>query len=404
MMRFSEIVREALNSQAAAKQRTILALIGIVIGIGSVIALVTVGQMVQLTSLEQFRQMGTNVITIQRGWGDANGGGGGQKQDQPQQHMTWGDAEDLANNVTGLELVAPYTSTWGQPIFADHQLDMPVLGVTSSFADLNKLNLAKGRFISDLDGYAFFGVLGARAAEKLIKNGAREVLGQTVFFKHRGFKIVGVLERAVEGGMRPYEINPGMMIPVRTSFLFKRQRSISEIMARLSPVADRHEVIDQVKRFFSQRQPGMQIQVRSAEQLIAEMAKQSRLFTLLLGAIGSISLLVGGIGVMNVMLVAVTERRKEIGIRRALGAEQIDIQAQFLVESVILCLAGGLIGIALGVGTAYVLSKLNSWIFFISGWGLALGVGVSSAIGVFFGYFPARQASRLDPILALRDD
>ena len=143
--------------------------------------------------------------------------------------------------------------------------------------------------------------------------------------------------------------------------------------------------------------------MRSAEQLIAEMAKQSRLFTLLLGAIGSISLLVGGIGVMNVMLVAVTERRKEIGIRRALGAMQKDIEAQFLVESVILCLAGGLIGIALGVGAAYVLAKVNGWMFFVSGVGLALGVGVSSAIGVFFGYVPARQASRLDPILALRD-
>ncbi|MCB2228359.1 MAG: ABC transporter permease [Desulfarculaceae bacterium] len=403
MMPFSEIVREALNSQAAAKQRTILALIGIVIGIGSVIALVTVGQMVQLTSLQQFQQMGTNIVTVQKGWGDKQGGGGGAKA-QSQQNMSWADAKDLARNVQGLEVVAPYTSTWGQPLFADHPLDMPVLGVTSAFADINKLKLRKGRFVSNLDGYAFFGVLGAAAADKLAKLGIADPVGQTVFFKKRGFKIIGVLERAAEGGMRPYEINPGMMIPVHTSFLFKKARNVNEIMARLAPQAERHGVIAAVKRFFEQRHQGMLIQVRSAEQLIAEMAKQSQLFTLLLGAIGSISLLVGGIGVMNVMLVAVTERRKEIGIRRALGAEQIDIQAQFLVESVILCLAGGLIGIALGVGTAYVLSKINSWIFFVSGWGLALGVGVSSAIGVFFGYFPARQASRLNPILALRDE
>ena len=401
MMPFNEIVREALKSQAAAKQRTVLALIGIVIGIGSVIALVTVGQMVQLTSEQQFRQMGTNIITIQRGWGDSKGDG--PKQDTQGQVISWQEAKGLAKKFPKLEAVAPYTSSWGQPLFAGKPLDMPVLGVTSSFADINKLTMAQGRFVSDLDKYSFFGVLGAGAAAKLAQRGAKELLGKTVFFKNRGFKIVGVLDRVKEGGMRPFEINPGMMIPIHTSFLFKKNRALTEIMARLAPGMDRRQLSSSLTQYFRTYQPDLSIQVRSAEQLIAEMAKQSRLFTLLLAAIGSISLLVGGIGVMNVMLVAVTERRKEIGIRRALGAMQGDIRAQFLVESVILCLAGGLIGIALGVGAAYVLAKVNGWVFFVSGLGLALGVGVSSAIGVFFGYFPARQASRLDPILALRD-
>lgn len=402
MMPFNEILREALKSQAAAKQRTVLALIGIIIGIGSVIALVTVGQMVQLTSEQQFRRMGTNIITVQCGWDDSQGGG--RKQDRQRREITWSDSKDLAEKVAGLEVVAPYTSSWGQPQYADKAIDMPVLGVTGSFAEINKLVMAQGRFVSDLDGYAFFGVLGAEAAQKLAEMGGQDPLGKTVFFKNRGFKIIGVLKRVAEGGMRPFEINPGMMIPIHTSFLFKESRSVSEIMARLSPAADRRQLETSLKRFFKVHHSGLSIQVRSAEQLIAGMAKQSQLFTLLLGAIGSISLLVGGIGVMNVMLVAVTERRKEIGIRRALGAMQIDIKAQFLVESVLLCLAGGLIGIALGVGAAYALAQINGWIFFVSGTGLALGVGVSSAIGVFFGYFPARQASRLNPILALRDE
>ena len=402
MIALSEILREALKSQAAAKQRTLLALIGIVIGIGSVIALVTVGEMVQLTSEQQFRQMGTNIIIIQRGWGDSKDGGG--NQDRQGQMITWEEAKGLAKQFPKFEAVAPYTSTWGQPLFADKAMDMPVLGVTRIFADINKLTLAKGRFISDLDGYSFFGVLGAGAAAKLAKLGSGDPLGKTVFFKGRGFKIIGVLARAEEGGMRPFDINPGMMIPIHTSFLFKKERAISEIMARLSPGMDRRRLKSRLDQYFKMYQPDMTIQVRSAEQLINEMAKQSRLFTLLLGAIGSISLLVGGIGVMNVMLVAVSERRKEIGVRRALGAMQGDIKAQFLVESVILCLAGGLIGIALGVGAAYILAKVNGWIFFVSSVGLALGVGVSSAIGVFFGYFPARQASRLNPIMALRDE
>ena len=402
MIALSEIVREALKSQSAAKQRTLLALIGIVIGIGSVIALVTVGEMVQLTSEQQFRRMGTNIITIQRGWGEAKGEEG--KRDRQDQMITWEEAKGLAKKFPALEAVAPYTSTWGQPLYADKSLDMPVLGVTGAFADINKLTLAQGRFISDLDKYSFFGVLGAGAAAKLAQRGAEYPLGKTVFFKKRGFKIIGVLNRVEEGGMRPFEINPGMMIPIHTSFLFKKQRVISEIMARLAPGMDRGGLDASLDNYFKTYQPDMSIQVRSAEQLINEMAKQSRLFTLLLGAIGSISLLVGGIGVMNVMLVAVTERRKEIGVRRALGAMQSDIKAQFLVESVILCLAGGLIGIALGVGAAYILAKVNGWIFFVSSAGLALGVGVSSAIGVFFGYFPARQASRLNPIMALRDE
>lgn len=219
-MPLGEIVREALKSQAAAKQRTILALVGIVIGIGSVIALVTVGEMVQLTSEQQFRQMGTNIITIQPGYGSPQGGNN-QADSQPRQ-ITWAEAQGLSRKVAGLEAVAPYTNAWGRPLMDDKPLDMPLLGVTGSFADINKLTLAKGRFVSDLDGYAFFGVLGAGAAAKLARMGIKEPLGKTVYFKNRGFKIIGVLKRVDEGGMRPFEINPGMMIPLQTSFCSSR--------------------------------------------------------------------------------------------------------------------------------------------------------------------------------------
>ncbi|NCA91299.1 MAG: FtsX-like permease family protein, partial [Gammaproteobacteria bacterium] len=153
--------------------------------------------------------------------------------------------------------------------------------------------------------------------------------------------------------------------------------------------------------FQARRQP---VRARSPEEIIAQMEKQMRMFTLLAGAIGSISLIVGGIGVMNVMLVSVTERRREIGVRRALGARQGDIQQQFLVESVILSLLGGLFGILLGVGASWLTAYLAYWKFLLSLDAILLGVGVASAVGIFFGFYPARQAARLDPIQALRAD
>ena len=149
---------------------------------------------------------------------------------------------------------------------------------------------------------------------------------------------------------------------------------------------------------------GMAVRIRSAEEIIAQMQKQMRLFTILLGAIGSISLIVGGVGVMNVMLVSVAERKKEIGIRRALGAQRSDIQLQFIVESILLCMVGGLLGIGLGIGASYGISIFSKWSFSLSYDAILLGVIVSAAVGIFFGFYPARQASRLNPIDALRSE
>ena len=157
-----------------------------------------------------------------------------------------------------------------------------------------------------------------------------------------------------------------------------------------------------VQAYFRRVAPNLEVRVRSAKELIASMQRQTQLFALLLGAIGSISLIVGGIGVMNVMLVSVTERRKEIGIRRALGAKRGDIQLQFLIESLVLSLLGGVFGMGLGIGVAYGACQYGNWEFFVSTMALLLGVGVSSGVGLFFGFYPARQAARLDPITALR--
>ena len=161
---------------------------------------------------------------------------------------------------------------------------------------------------------------------------------------------------------------------------------------------------DQIMAYIAALGKGQTVKITSPEEIIAQMEKQMQMFTLLLGAIGSISLIVGGVGVMNVMLVSVTERRREIGIRRALGAKRGDIRGQFLIESVILSLIGGLFGIIFGIGASWLIAHFAKWQFALSFSAILLGVGVSNAVGIFFGYYPARQASLLDPIVALKSD
>jgi putative ABC transport system permease protein len=279
------------------------------------------------------------------------------------------------------------------------------MGVTGSFQDVNKIRIREGRFISDLDLFTYFGVIGESKAAKLKALGLQEPVGKKVKVGDHIFTIVGTLERLPEGGgLRPYGINDATLIPITTASRIMPGAQINSIMARMTPEARSSAAQTEISAYISRKVPGLGMKVRSAEELIEQMEKQMKLFTLLLGAVGSISLIVGGVGVMNVMLVSVAERRKEIGIRRALGAKRKDIQSQFLIESVILSLIGGLFGIALGVLSSYIIARFSEWQFMISYTAILLGFGVSSAVGVFFGFYPARQASRLDPIAALRSE
>jgi putative ABC transport system permease protein len=179
---------------------------------------------------------------------------------------------------------------------------------------------------------------------------------------------------------------------------------VDTILVRMAPGSDPRRAPALIKGFFAAHTPNKPVTVNTAEELIAQMEKQMKIFTLMLGAIGSISLIVGGVGVMNVMLVSVTERKNEIGVRRAFGAQRVDIQAQFLVEALILCLMGGALGALFGTTSAYIIAQYSHWHFFMSRLALFLGIVVSCAIGIFFGFYPAFQASRLKIIQALRNE
>lgn len=392
------ILGEAVTSLAAAKQRSLLALIGIVIGIGSVIAMVSVSAIVKEEALSQFKEMGTDLLTLSKEYSGGGRGRGATRGLQPR------DLDGLLAAAPALAAIAPSISTQSQTITQGGKpLErVSLLGVTETYQALARLRVTQGRFLSDLDARSRFMVIGADLARQMAARGLADPLGAQIRVGDSLFTVIGVLAEASYNSLASLEPDQSVLIPLAQATRLQKQPEINSILARVKPGHTNAEAMAQARAYFqARRQP---VRARSPEEIIAQMEKQMRMFTLLAGAIGSISLIVGGIGVMNVMLVSVTERRREIGVRRALGARQGDIQQQFLVESVILSLLGGLFGILLGVGASWLTAYLAYWKFLLSLDAILLGVGVASAVGIFFGFYPARQAARLDPIQALRAD
>lgn len=388
-------IDEALKSLISAKQRSLLALIGIIIGIGSVIGMISIGEIVENQALKQFEDMGINIITVMKDFESPN----------KKASFALPDILSITGYVPGISGVAPYITSGTQFSYRSKQTPINMIGVTESFFDINKLTVREGRQIYDLDNYMYFCVIGPDLANFLKKSGVQSVLGSEFAFGRRIYTVIGVIDKVPEGdGMRPDGLNSGVITHISTASRAFDDRGIDRFMARVNRPQTASLLKTEMERYFGAKTQGLIIKVRTAEQLIEDMGKQMRLFTLLLGAIGSISLIVGGVGVMNVMLVSVAERRKEIGIRRALGAQQGDIQSQFVIESVTLCLTGGIIGILLGITVSYGFAYFAKWGFSVSYAAILLGVGVSTVVGVFFGFYPARQAARVDPIAALRGE
>ncbi len=385
-------LKEAATSLAATRQRSLLALLGIAIGIGSVIAMISVGMIVRDESLKHFRELGTDILNIRLRHAGAAAG---------QPPVAARDILGMASLPT-IAAVAPYATAYGEVTFEGRTIrDISFIGATASLADLNKLRIEEGRGISDLDHRRYFCVLGADVAAKMRQVGSEYLIGKTLHAGGGVYTVVGVL-RYTPQGRRPFDANHSIFLPVSTAQRVLRNPGISQVTARMSPNVHHLVATQEITKYFERTVPGLEMQVRSAEELIEQMHKQMRLFALMLGSVGAISLLVGGIGIMNVMLVSVSERRQEIGIRRALGARRADIQTQFLIESLMLSLAGGLVGVGAGIGTTWTICQFTGWTFQISAGAMVLGVSVASAAGVFFGFYPAWQAARFDPIAALR--
>jgi putative ABC transport system permease protein len=389
MRMLRQILVEATGNLASAKQRTLLALIGIIIGTGSVIAMINIGTIVQDEALRQFRELGTNIINAKSAPSQVNG-------------FVLSDVLALPAKVPMVETVAPSSLSGGNALLHGRGGGVSIVGATQSLAEIAKLSTAQGRFLSNFDANESYAVVGAQFMGSFPGDPKPLLLGDQIAINGQVFTVLGVLRPVPFNTLFPVDFNNTMIIPLNTMRRIVAGAPINSLMIRLSSDLHVDETVAQINQYFAPETLGAALDIHTAEQLIGAMQKQMQLFTLMLGSIGSISLLVGGIGVMNVMLVSVTERRQEIGIRLAIGARRFDIQLLFLVESVLLSIIGGALGTGLGVGASALIAKLSGWQFVLSQSAVPLGAGVSIAVGVFFGFYPAVIASRLNPIEALR--
>ena len=389
-------VREAFASLNVNRQRTALALIGLALGVAAVTAMVSVGVTAKAEVAKRFKNLGTETLVIRnRSSRSARRRAGATIRVE--------DAEALPEQTSTIAMAAPTMRLHGDLTYRGRSLgSKSIVGVSEALADISKLSLSSGRFISDLDVHRKYCVVGFSIAQSMMRAaGRKELVGDSVKLAGKLYTIAGVLADTPDSNLRPFRANESILVPITTAQrAFKTE--IQYIIAHMTAGANPDDAVAEVQEHFRRLARGLRVRVQTAEQLIAELREQMRLFTLLLAAVGGISLVVGGAGTMNVMLASVAERRKEIGVRRALGACRRDIRNQFLIEALTLALIGGLLGIALGVVVPYAICLYAGWSFLASPVAMLAGFGVASGVGVFFGAYPARRAARQDPIAALR--
>lgn len=398
-MRLVEHATEALRNLAHAKLRSMLALLGVLVGTASVVAMVSGGELATQEALRQFKSLGTDLLAVSMNPSSDTGADAGKSG-----QLSLSDALSIHKIDVQISQVAPYTQVYHPVTYQGNEINSMVLGVTDQFADVVKIKLWKGRFVSLLDQYASYCVIGRQIYDKLKQLSFKEPLGQSIQIGNTIFKIIGVADTWQENNFVYTDVNNAILIPIMTSMMLSKYAAINNIIMQLSPEADIAAVESHLTSAINSVVPNQQIMFRSAKELIAKMKKQNDILTIFLGLIGSISLLVGGIGVMNIMLVSVIERKREIGIRRAIGARRRDITLLFLVEAVMLSLLGGAAGVVIGMLIAYLIAVFSHWEFTLFLWPACAGFLVSVLVGVVAGFYPAWQAAKLAPIDALRSE
>ena len=406
-MLIGEIISVAIGALRANKLRSLLTMLGIVIGVGAVIAVVALGSGAQQAVKDRIAALGTTLLTVSPG--QQRGGGGGIAIAGGQQRLTLDDAKAVDERATNLLAVQPEMRSQQQIVSGNKNASTTIVGTTPNYLEVRKYQLKVGRMFTaaDDEGRQRVAVIGSAVVDNLGVTAPEALIGENVRIRGTQFLVIGVL--ASKGQANAFQ-NPDdqILIPINTARFrvngSDRLQSISALAVSEDKIPDAMADIQRVLRRQHKLRQGApdDFQIRNQADILATTQETTEVMTYLLSGIAAVSLLVGGIGIMNIMLVSVTERTREIGIRKALGATRWNILLQFLIEAVVLCILGGVLGIGLGAGGATVMSKTAGWSTQISTTAIILAFAFSAFVGVAFGVWPARRAAVLDPITALR--
>jgi len=403
-MNYINSIKIALNALKRNKFRAFLTMLGIIIGVASVIVMLAIGQGSKKSIQDQMSGMGTNLIFAMPG---AEQKGGVRMGNSDAKSMKLTDVEAIEKNCPAISDVSPEVRSSGQAVLGNQNWPTTIYGVNNKYFNIKKYTLGRGRTFTEteIQTYAKVCLIGQTVVENLF--GKSDPIGQSIRFKNIPLLIIGILGEKGENGMGQDQ-DDLVMAPYTT--VQKRILAITHIQSIAASAASESQneaaitqITESLRRSHKLKATDEDdFQVRSQSEMVQMFSSISNIMTILLGAISGISLLVGGIGIMNIMYVSVTERTREIGLRLSVGGRGNDILLQFLIESILLSVFGGVIGITLGIVATQIMASIMSWPVVITSLSVIMSFLVCSAIGIFFGWYPARKAASLNPIDALR--
>jgi putative ABC transport system permease protein len=407
-MNLSNSVKISMRALANNKSRAFLTMLGIIIGVAAVIAMLAIGQGSKSSIRSQISEMGSNMLTIRPGADKGPGGGGVRLSADDMQTLKMEDFEAIRDQCQYLAAISPGVSSSEQAIFGANNTPTTMNGVNDEFLTIRKYTISDGEMFTEADIHssAKVCVIGQTVAETLFTNG-EDPVGQTIRFGKVPFKVIGLLKAKGDNSMGQDQ-DDLIMAPYTT--VMKRLLAITYLQTIYASIVDEdksdiaQEQISEILRTRHKIKPTDEddFSVRSQKEMLTMMTSTTDMMTALLAAVAGISLIVGGIGIMNIMYVSVTERTKEIGLRMSIGAKGNDILMQFLIEAVLISVTGGVIGIILGIGASYAIKFIANWPIEIQIYSVFLSFLVCSITGIFFGWYPAKRAAELDPIEAIR--